>query len=58
VHDAAQYPPVIVSRRTALVSRQLRFNLRPLFIAEPKKARVHGWSPNPLTNLLNQHMVN
>jgi hypothetical protein len=61
VHDAAQYPPVIVSRRTALVSRQLRLNLRPLFVAEPKQARVHGWPPNPLnpsTNPLNQRMVN
>jgi hypothetical protein len=58
VHDPAQYSPIIFPRRTRLVARQLRFNLRPLFVAEPKQARVHGWPRNPLANTLTQHMVN
>jgi hypothetical protein len=58
VHDAAQYAPIIATRRTRLVSRQSRFYLRPLRIVKPKQARIHGWPPNPSTNHLNQHMVN
>jgi hypothetical protein len=58
VHDPAQYSTVIFSLWPRLIGRQMRLDFRPLFIAEPKQARIHGWPPNPLTNLLNQHMVN
>jgi hypothetical protein len=58
MHDPAQYSSVILSLWSGLVGRQMRLDFRPLFIAEPKQARIHGWPPNPLTNPLNQHTVN
>jgi hypothetical protein len=58
MHDPAQYSTVVISLRPRLVGRQMRLDFRPLLIAEPKQARIHGWPPNPLTNLLNQHTVN
>ena len=58
VHDAAQYAPIILSFGARLVGWQMRLDLRPLLVAKPKQARIHGWPPNRLTNLLNQHMVN
>jgi hypothetical protein len=56
--NAAQNPPIIPSLGTGLVGRQMRFDFRPLLIAKPKQARIHGWPPNRLTNQLNQHLVN
>jgi hypothetical protein len=41
-----------------LVGRQMRFDPRPLLIAEPKQARVHWLVSESLTNPLNQRMVN
>src|SRR5262249_49374111 len=58
VHDAAQYPPIILSFGARLVGWQMRLDLRPLLVAKPKQARIHGWPPSRLTNLLNQHMGN
>jgi hypothetical protein len=58
MHDAAQNPPIIIALRAGLVGRQMRFDFRPLLVAKPKQARIHGWPPNRLTNPLNQHMVN
>jgi len=58
VHDAAQYAPIILSFGAGLVGWQMRLDLRPLLVAKPKQARIHGWPPSRLTNLLNQHMVN
>jgi hypothetical protein len=58
MHDAAQNPPIIVALRAGLVGRQMRFDFRPLLVAKPKQARIHGWPLNRLTNSLNQHMVN
>ncbi len=36
VHDAAQNPPVIFALGARLICRQMRYDLRPLLIAEPK----------------------
>ena len=44
--------------RTALVSRQMRLNLRPLLFAKPRKLDAHGWVPMLLTKPLNLKMVN
>jgi hypothetical protein len=41
MHDSAQDTPIILSRRPRLVGRQMRLNLRPLLIAEPKQIRAH-----------------
>jgi hypothetical protein len=40
-HLTAQNPSVIFSLGPRLVGRQMRRNPQPLFIAEPKQARVH-----------------
>src|SRR5262249_53834383 len=58
VHDAPPYAPIIVSFRPRRVGWQMGLDLRPLLVAKPKQARIHGWPPSRLTNLLNQHMVN
>ena len=59
MHDPAQNPPIIKALRTTLVGRQMRLDLRPLFIAEPKQISAHrSGLPNRLTKPLNQHMVN
>ena len=59
VHDPAQNPSIIVARRTRLIGRQMRLNLRPLLVAEPEQIHAHGLgSLNRLTKSLNQHMVN
>jgi hypothetical protein len=42
MHDTAQNPSVVVSRRSRLIGRQVWRNLRPLLIGEPKQACVHG----------------
>jgi len=41
MHDAAQYPPIIVALGTTLVGRQMRLDLRPLGVVEPKQIRAH-----------------
>jgi hypothetical protein len=58
MHDAAQNPPIILALRTGLIGRQMRLDFRPLLVAKPKQARIHGWPPSRLTKPLNQHMVN
>jgi hypothetical protein len=58
MHDAAQYAPIIIALRPRLVGRQMRFDPRPLLIAEPKQARIHRLASESLTNPLNQPMVN
>jgi hypothetical protein len=57
MHDPAQNPPIVFSLRPGLVSWQMRLDLRPLRVAEPKQASFIGW-PRWLTNPLSQHMVN
>jgi hypothetical protein len=42
VHDPAQNPPIIVTCGAALIGRQMRRDLRPLLVAEPKQIGVHG----------------
>src|SRR6266853_3195679 len=41
MHDPAQNPTVIFSRWPRLVGRQMRPDLRPLFVGEPKQVLVH-----------------
>jgi hypothetical protein len=41
MHDTAQNPSVVVSRRSRLIGRQVWRNLRPLLIGKPKQASVH-----------------
>jgi hypothetical protein len=58
MHDAAQYAPIVIALRPRLVGGQMRFDPRPLLVAEPKQARIHGLAPESLTNPLNQRIVN
>jgi hypothetical protein len=41
MHDATQNPSVIMSLRATLIGRQMRDDLRPLVITEPKQVRLH-----------------
>jgi hypothetical protein len=41
MHDPAQYEPVIFAGRARLVPRQMRNDLRPLLVIEPKQIRIH-----------------
>jgi hypothetical protein len=52
VHDAAQNPSIILSFRTGLIGRQMPLDFRPLLIAEPKQARIHGWPPESVDQIL------
>jgi hypothetical protein len=36
MHDATQYPSIIMALGTALIGRQMRLNFAPLFIVELK----------------------
>ena len=41
MHDATQYPSIIMPRGTALIGGQMRLYFRPLFIVEPKQICAH-----------------
>jgi len=41
MHDPAQDAPVILALRPGLVRRQVRHDLRPLIVGEPKQMRIH-----------------
>ena len=42
MHDPAQDPSIVIALGTRLVRRQMRDDLRPLLIAEPKQIRLPG----------------
>ena len=42
MHDPAQDPSIVIALGTRLVCRQMRDDLRPLLIAEPKQIRING----------------
>lgn len=44
LHDPAQNQPVVFAARPRLVCRQMRRDLRPLLIVEPKQMRFHRLS--------------
>jgi hypothetical protein len=39
MHDPAQYAAIVFARRTRLIGRQQRLDLRPLLVAKPKQIR-------------------
>jgi hypothetical protein len=45
MHDATQYPSIIMALGTALIGRQMRLYLGPLFIVEPKQICAHWLGP-------------
>jgi hypothetical protein len=45
VHDPAQDASIVVALRPTLVRRQVRHDLRPLLIGEPKQMRIHRPAP-------------
>jgi Fibronectin type III-like domain len=45
MHDPAQYASIILALGTRLVRRQMRNDLRPLLIVEPKQIRIHRLGP-------------
>jgi hypothetical protein len=50
MHDPTQYPAIIFSLRTTLVTRQMRLDFRPLIVAKPKQIPSHGFSPREVPN--------
>ena len=45
MHDPAQNASIILALGTRLVRRQMRNDLRPLLIVEPKQIRIHRLGP-------------
>jgi hypothetical protein len=45
MHDPTQNQPIVIPARSRLVSRQMRRDLRPLLIVEPKQMRFHRLAP-------------
>jgi len=58
MHDPAQDAPVILALRPGLVRRQVRHDLRPLIVGEPKQMRIHRLASNRPASFLNQNIVN
>ena len=54
VHDAAENAALVLPLGSGLVRRQMRNDLCPLFVIEPKQARVHRLDPQSSTKPLNQ----
>jgi hypothetical protein len=46
MHDATQYPSIIMALGTALIGRQMWLYLGPLFIVEPNKSVLIGSVPH------------
>jgi hypothetical protein len=42
VHDAADHATIIHARLSSHIFRQMRLDLMPLFIAQPKQIAPHG----------------
>ena len=53
MHDSAQDSSIIMALGTGLVGRQMRLDLHPVLVAEPKQFCAHtAWLLNRLTKLL------
>jgi hypothetical protein len=52
MHNPAQNQPIVITARPRLVSRQMRCDLRPLLIVEPKQMRFHRLAPISVDQLL------
>jgi len=50
MHDPADNPAIVNPLHTANIGRQMRLNLSPLLVAQPKQIPAHDPDPLPKTN--------
>jgi hypothetical protein len=50
MHDPADDPAIVNPLHTANIGRQIRLNLSPLLVAQPKQIPAHDPDPLPKTN--------
>jgi hypothetical protein len=50
MHDPADNPAIVNPLHTANIGRQMRLNLSPLLVAQPKQIPAHDPDPPPKTN--------